>query len=100
MLGTVNSDSNWQPWRLGFKKWGGASPVGKARENVHSLLKTITRNKTSMNKIELFADLGNKGRRLKYFGGCGSLVVKLADSWLACHELEPSAADDPSCRRG
>ncbi|GFS52805.1 hypothetical protein TNCV_3122091 [Trichonephila clavipes] len=33
MLGTVNSDSNWLPWRLGFKKWGGSSPAGKAREN-------------------------------------------------------------------
>ncbi|GFX98958.1 hypothetical protein TNCV_4301331 [Trichonephila clavipes] len=32
MLVIVNSDSNWLPWGLGFKKWGGASPVGKARE--------------------------------------------------------------------
>ncbi|GFY20931.1 hypothetical protein TNCV_3989751 [Trichonephila clavipes] len=28
-------------------------------------------------------------------GGHGSLVVKVMDSWLACHEFEPSAAEDP-----
>ncbi|GFU71024.1 hypothetical protein TNCV_1215501 [Trichonephila clavipes] len=32
MLGTVNIDSNWLPWGLSFRKWGGASPVGRARE--------------------------------------------------------------------
>ncbi|GFX17151.1 hypothetical protein TNCV_4266771 [Trichonephila clavipes] len=28
----------------------------------------------------------------------GSLVVKVADSCPACHEFEPSTAEDPSCR--
>ncbi|GFY07313.1 hypothetical protein TNCV_5085001 [Trichonephila clavipes] len=32
ILGTVNIDSNWLPWGLGFRKWGGASPVGRTRE--------------------------------------------------------------------
>ncbi|GFY16592.1 hypothetical protein TNCV_2787191 [Trichonephila clavipes] len=30
----------------------------------------------------------------------GSLVVKVTDSWMACHEFEPSPAVDPSCRGG
>ncbi|GFS71310.1 hypothetical protein TNCV_5050551 [Trichonephila clavipes] len=29
-----------------------------------------------------------------------SLVVKITDLWLACHELEPNAAEDPPCRGG
>ncbi|GFY14154.1 hypothetical protein TNCV_3613431 [Trichonephila clavipes] len=32
MLGTVNIDSNWLPWGLRFRKWGGASPVRRTRE--------------------------------------------------------------------
>ncbi|GFV28006.1 uncharacterized transposon-derived protein F52C9.6 [Trichonephila clavipes] len=28
----------------------------------------------------------------------GSLVVKVTDSWSACHGLEPSTAKDPPCR--
>ncbi|GFV32381.1 hypothetical protein TNCV_1676671 [Trichonephila clavipes] len=27
-----------------------------------------------------------------------SSVVKVTDSWLACHEFEPSTTDDPPCR--
>ncbi|GFV84420.1 hypothetical protein TNCV_5006841 [Trichonephila clavipes] len=27
-----------------------------------------------------------------------SLVVKVTDSWLVCHELKPSTAEDPPCR--
>ncbi|GFU63524.1 hypothetical protein TNCV_1000751 [Trichonephila clavipes] len=30
--------------------------------------------------------------------GHGSLVVKVSDSWQACHEFEPSTAEDPPCR--
>ncbi|GFV58746.1 hypothetical protein TNCV_3730841 [Trichonephila clavipes] len=30
--------------------------------------------------------------------GRDSLVVKVTESWLACHEFEPSAAEDPPCR--
>ncbi|GFX34023.1 hypothetical protein TNCV_912241 [Trichonephila clavipes] len=29
--------------------------------------------------------------------GHGSLVVKITDSWLACHEFEPSITEDPPC---
>ncbi|GFY26537.1 hypothetical protein TNCV_2878671 [Trichonephila clavipes] len=32
--------------------------------------------------------------------GHGSLVVKITNSWLTCHEFEPSAAEDPSCLGG
>ncbi|GFV28049.1 uncharacterized protein TNCV_187251 [Trichonephila clavipes] len=28
---------------------------------------------------------------------CGSLVVKVTVSWKACHEFEPSTAEDPPC---
>ncbi|GFV43584.1 hypothetical protein TNCV_1613581 [Trichonephila clavipes] len=31
-------------------------------------------------------------------GGCCSLVVKVTDSWLTCHELEPSTSEDPPCK--
>ncbi|GFW91767.1 hypothetical protein TNCV_3400271 [Trichonephila clavipes] len=31
-------------------------------------------------------------------GGIGSLVVKVTDSWLACHEFEPSVTENPPCR--
>ncbi|GFW27762.1 hypothetical protein TNCV_766431 [Trichonephila clavipes] len=27
-----------------------------------------------------------------------SLVVKVMDAWLACHEFEPCTAEDPPCR--
>ncbi|GFT84034.1 hypothetical protein TNCV_1149321 [Trichonephila clavipes] len=30
--------------------------------------------------------------------GHGSLVVKVTDSWLVCHEFEPSTVQDSSCR--
>ncbi|GFV45034.1 hypothetical protein TNCV_907811 [Trichonephila clavipes] len=30
--------------------------------------------------------------------GCGSLVVKITDSWPACHDFEPSTAEDTPCR--
>ncbi|GFU25958.1 hypothetical protein TNCV_5104551 [Trichonephila clavipes] len=30
--------------------------------------------------------------------GCGSLVAKVTDSWLACHEFEFSTTEDPPCR--
>ncbi|GFY19252.1 uncharacterized protein TNCV_4226161 [Trichonephila clavipes] len=32
--------------------------------------------------------------------GRSSLVVKIADSWLACHEFDPGTAEDPPCRGG
>ncbi|GFS51788.1 uncharacterized protein TNCV_614301 [Trichonephila clavipes] len=28
-----------------------------------------------------------------------SLLVKVMDSWLACHELEPNKTEEPSCRK-
>ncbi|GFU24181.1 hypothetical protein TNCV_2007641 [Trichonephila clavipes] len=34
-----------------------------------------------------------------HFSGRGSLVIKVTDSWQACHEFEPSAAKDSSCRK-
>ncbi|GFY15248.1 hypothetical protein TNCV_1570591 [Trichonephila clavipes] len=33
-------------------------------------------------------------------GGRGNLVVKVTDSWLAYHEFESNAGDDPPCRKG
>ncbi|GFW21892.1 hypothetical protein TNCV_1236171 [Trichonephila clavipes] len=33
-------------------------------------------------------------------GSHGSLVVKMTDSWLVCHEFKPSAAEDPPCYVG
>ncbi|GFU43097.1 hypothetical protein TNCV_109191 [Trichonephila clavipes] len=33
-------------------------------------------------------------------GGRGSLVVMVMDLWLACHEFEPSTAEDPPCSAG
>ncbi|GFU65939.1 transposable element Tc3 transposase [Trichonephila clavipes] len=30
----------------------------------------------------------------------GSLVAKVTDSWLPCHDFDQSAAEDPSCRGG
>ncbi|GFU55092.1 hypothetical protein TNCV_425991 [Trichonephila clavipes] len=30
-------------------------------------------------------------------GDHGSLMVKVTDSWLACHEFEPSTDKDPPC---
>ncbi|GFW17285.1 hypothetical protein TNCV_1957561 [Trichonephila clavipes] len=30
--------------------------------------------------------------------GHGSLVVKITDSWPACHDIEPITAEDPPCR--
>ncbi|GFS55502.1 hypothetical protein TNCV_1627491, partial [Trichonephila clavipes] len=31
-------------------------------------------------------------------GGRGSLVVKVMDSWAACHEFKPNTAEDSPCR--
>ncbi|GFT73458.1 hypothetical protein TNCV_4020961 [Trichonephila clavipes] len=36
------------------------------------------------------------GSELK--GDRGSLVVKVTDSWLACHEFEFNTTEDPPCR--
>ncbi|GFY03400.1 hypothetical protein TNCV_1173581 [Trichonephila clavipes] len=36
---------------------------------------------------------------LSIFESCrGSLVVKVTDSWPACHEFEPITTADPPCR--
>ncbi|GFT58509.1 transposable element Tcb2 transposase [Trichonephila clavipes] len=32
--------------------------------------------------------------------GSGCLMVKVTDSWLECHDFEPSTAEDPPCRSG
>ncbi|GFT63673.1 hypothetical protein TNCV_871021 [Trichonephila clavipes] len=32
------------------------------------------------------------------YSGYSSLVVKVTDSWLACHEFEPSIAEEPPFR--
>ncbi|GFV48185.1 hypothetical protein TNCV_3554641 [Trichonephila clavipes] len=32
--------------------------------------------------------------------GCGTLVVKVTNSWMACYKLEPHTAKDPMCRGG
>ncbi|GFU66687.1 hypothetical protein TNCV_3111711 [Trichonephila clavipes] len=32
------------------------------------------------------------------YGGHGSPVIRVMDSWLACHDFEPSTAEDPPCR--
>ncbi|GFW19620.1 hypothetical protein TNCV_1605111 [Trichonephila clavipes] len=37
---------------------------------------------------------------LWHAGGHSSLVIKVTDSWLACHEFELGAAKDPPCRGG
>ncbi|GFX42951.1 hypothetical protein TNCV_4058751 [Trichonephila clavipes] len=37
---------------------------------------------------------------LTVFRGRGSLVLKVTDSWPACHEFKCSAAEDPQCRGG
>ncbi|GFW78846.1 hypothetical protein TNCV_2058671 [Trichonephila clavipes] len=38
-------------------------------------------------------------RKRNVFRNC-SLVVKVMDSWSACHEFEPCAAEDPPYRGG
>ncbi|GFW18695.1 hypothetical protein TNCV_1369491 [Trichonephila clavipes] len=30
--------------------------------------------------------------------GCGSLVVKVTNSWSTCHEFKPTTPEDPPCR--
>ncbi|GFT55750.1 hypothetical protein TNCV_4736541 [Trichonephila clavipes] len=41
----------------------------------------------------------NAGRSLQnVLDGHGSQVVKVTDSWPACHEFEPGTAEDPSYR--
>ncbi|GFV32489.1 hypothetical protein TNCV_1677751 [Trichonephila clavipes] len=35
---------------------------------------------------------------MQNLGGRGRLEVKVTNSWLECHELEPSTAEDPPCR--
>ncbi|GFU53791.1 hypothetical protein TNCV_4254111 [Trichonephila clavipes] len=34
---------------------------------------------------------------LRYSGDNSSLVIKITDSWQACHEFEPSTDETPSC---
>ncbi|GFV65322.1 transposable element Tc3 transposase [Trichonephila clavipes] len=46
-------------------------------------------------------EVGGRGREvggLQNWGDSGSLVVKVTDSWLVCHEFEPSTTEDPLCR--
>ncbi|GFU96402.1 hypothetical protein TNCV_89781 [Trichonephila clavipes] len=38
--------------------------------------------------------------RFECHGGRDSLVVKITDSWLACLEFKPIAAEDPLCGGG
>ncbi|GFX94318.1 hypothetical protein TNCV_4293631 [Trichonephila clavipes] len=44
----------------------------------------------------------NNVKGLKSLMVCGRsiLVVKMTDSWLACHELEPCTTEDPPNREG
>ncbi|GFT30560.1 hypothetical protein TNCV_4287021 [Trichonephila clavipes] len=39
----------------------------------------------------------SKALALTPLGGRGSLVVKVTDSWPACHEFEPSTTEHPPC---
>ncbi|GFT48164.1 hypothetical protein TNCV_1001381 [Trichonephila clavipes] len=39
-------------------------------------------------------------RALSLADGHGSVVVKVVDLWLECHEFEPSTAEDPPCGGG
>ncbi|GFU50879.1 hypothetical protein TNCV_4460861 [Trichonephila clavipes] len=35
-----------------------------------------------------------------YICGRGNLVMKVTDSWPACHEFKPGTTEDPPCRGG
>ncbi|GFX37587.1 hypothetical protein TNCV_3201111 [Trichonephila clavipes] len=43
---------------------------------------------------EIFTSANMRKRRYAR----GSQVVKVTDSWLMCHEIEPSNTEDPPCR--
>ncbi|GFV54446.1 hypothetical protein TNCV_2865301 [Trichonephila clavipes] len=43
-------------------------------------------------------DWTSRHRISKQHGGRVCLVVKVTDSWLACHEFQPSTAENPTCR--
>ncbi|GFS61384.1 hypothetical protein TNCV_3105621 [Trichonephila clavipes] len=47
--------------------------------------------------IIYFILLGTSLEVLVWEEGCGSLVVKVTNSWLACHEFKPGTVEDPSC---
>ncbi|GFW97509.1 hypothetical protein TNCV_4991841 [Trichonephila clavipes] len=34
----------------------------------------------------------------KFSSGSSSLVVKVTDMWLVCHEFKPSTVEEPPCR--
>ncbi|GFV19440.1 hypothetical protein TNCV_3663731 [Trichonephila clavipes] len=57
----------------------------------HSLTRTFDLNRFNVHQLLYMTGiLWHQGR--------GSLVVQVTDLWLACHEFEPSTAEDPSCR--
>ncbi|GFV71764.1 hypothetical protein TNCV_777811 [Trichonephila clavipes] len=60
----------------------------------HSSKKAITRIKNRINYGKEIFD-----SEPCTFGGLGSLVVKVKDSWQACHEFEPSAVEQRPCKR-
>ncbi|PRD30612.1 UNVERIFIED_CONTAM: hypothetical protein NCL1_25897 [Trichonephila clavipes] len=37
---------------------------------------------------------------LLHESGCGSLMVKITDSWPAYHDFDPSTTEDSPCREG
>ncbi|GFT86006.1 hypothetical protein TNCV_3256421 [Trichonephila clavipes] len=59
--------------------------------------------KTSRRRIKIDSSLKIAGRPSgvfqEEFSDRGSLVIKVTELWLACHEFESSAAEDPPCRQ-
>ncbi|GFW33152.1 hypothetical protein TNCV_2110801 [Trichonephila clavipes] len=82
-------------YRVASGSWAESGrPKTRPRNNLklHVYVVVVT-NATCLTK----SDQGPRNSsRLR--SGRGSLVVKITDSWSACHELEPSTAKDPPCR--
>ncbi|GFW09810.1 hypothetical protein TNCV_868721 [Trichonephila clavipes] len=58
-----------------------------------SKLQKNWRNTTRVNKFSEWSPAFTQ-----VFSGCGSQVVKVSDSWLVCHEFQPSIVEDPPFR--
>ncbi|GFW23852.1 hypothetical protein TNCV_945371 [Trichonephila clavipes] len=85
LLGTVNSDSNWLPWGLRFRKWGCACLVGKKEINSDKNLKE--------REGEFSYELPSITER-----GCGSPVIKVPDH--GRHVMSSSPVPLKTCRVG
>ncbi|GFV84613.1 hypothetical protein TNCV_2482271 [Trichonephila clavipes] len=74
----------------------------QSKDNRHDVVRSIFEKIAIYKKLLILYEFVNSIRKFisapDNKNGRGNLVGKVMNSWPACHEFEPSTAEDPQCR--